>query len=90
MVFILKRIRLQRLMDTRKALILKEQAMAYARAVVAGYEIDTIDDLICFADTFGASRLRSKLFFSHFLAQYHAFELSHSIKRAHPVCYALR
>ncbi|PIN01134.1 hypothetical protein CDL12_26357 [Handroanthus impetiginosus] len=52
------KIRLQRLMDTRKALLQKEQAMAYARAVVAGYEIDTIDDLICFGDTFGASRLR--------------------------------
>lgn len=52
------RARLQRLMDTRKALLLKEQAMAYARAVVAGYEMEDIDDLICFADTFGASRLR--------------------------------
>ncbi|KAL3851297.1 hypothetical protein ACJIZ3_013179 [Penstemon smallii] len=52
------RIRLQRLMDTRKALLLKEQAMAYARAVVAGYEMDSINDLICFADTFGALRLR--------------------------------
>ncbi|CAI9787919.1 unnamed protein product [Fraxinus pennsylvanica] len=49
---------LQRIMDTRKALLQKEQAMAYARAVVAGFEIDTIDDLISFADTFGASRLR--------------------------------
>lgn len=45
-------------MDTRKALLQKEQAMAYARAVVAGYEMDTIDDLISFADMFGASRLR--------------------------------
>ncbi|KAH6792903.1 hypothetical protein C2S52_003380 [Perilla frutescens var. hirtella] len=52
------RARLQRLMDTRKALLLKEQAMAYARAVVAGYEMEDIDDLICFADAFGASRLR--------------------------------
>ncbi|CAA2995811.1 Hypothetical predicted protein [Olea europaea subsp. europaea] len=50
--------RLQRIMDTRKTLLQKEQAMAYARAVVAGFEIDNIDDLICFADTFGASRLR--------------------------------
>ncbi|CAA0817902.1 disease resistance protein (TIR class)- putative [Striga hermonthica] len=49
---------LQRVMDTRKALLQKEQAMAYARAVVAGYEIETIDDLVCFADTFGASRMR--------------------------------
>ncbi|KAG8385586.1 hypothetical protein BUALT_Bualt03G0060600 [Buddleja alternifolia] len=52
------RARLQRLMDTRKALLQKEQAMAYARAVVAGYDMDTINDLIFFADTFGASRLR--------------------------------
>lgn len=57
----MRRVRLQRVMDTRKALLLKEQAMAYARAVVAGYEMDTIEDLICFADTFGASRLRYNL-----------------------------
>lgn len=49
-------------MDTRKTLLQKEQAMAYARAVVAGFEIDNIDDLICFADTFGASRLRCNAF----------------------------
>ncbi|XP_051128598.1 COP1-interacting protein 7 [Andrographis paniculata] len=53
------RVRLQRVMDTRRALLQKEQAMAYARAVVAGYEMDTINDLICFADAFGASRLRA-------------------------------
>lgn len=53
------RIQFQRLMDTRKAILQKEQAMAYARAVVAGYEMDTIDDLICFADAFGALRLRA-------------------------------
>ncbi|KZV37137.1 dentin sialophosphoprotein-like [Dorcoceras hygrometricum] len=52
------RICLQRVMVTRKVLLQKEQAMAYARAVVAGYEMDTIDDLIFFADTFGATRLR--------------------------------
>ncbi|KAG6392219.1 hypothetical protein SASPL_146432 [Salvia splendens] len=52
------RARLQHLMDTRKTLLLKEQAMAYARAVVAGYEMEDIDDLICFADKFGASQLR--------------------------------
>ncbi|KAL3820537.1 hypothetical protein ACJIZ3_006442 [Penstemon smallii] len=52
------RIQLQRLMDSRKALLQKEQAMAYARAVVAGYEMKNIDDLICFADIFGASRLK--------------------------------
>jgi len=52
------RIQLQRLLETRRTLLRREQAMAYARGVVAGYEIDSIDDLILFADAFGASRLR--------------------------------
>ncbi|KAG2317191.1 hypothetical protein Bca4012_068098 [Brassica carinata] len=52
------KIQLQRLLETRRTLLRREQAMAYARGVVAGYEIDTIDDLILFADAFGASRLR--------------------------------
>ncbi|XP_052202724.1 COP1-interacting protein 7 [Diospyros lotus] len=52
------KIRLQRLLDTRKALLRKEQAMVYARALAAGFELDNIDDLIFFADAFGASRLR--------------------------------
>ncbi|KAA0064348.1 COP1-interacting protein 7, putative isoform 1 [Cucumis melo var. makuwa] len=52
------KIRLQRVLETRKAVLHKEQAMAYARALVAGYELDHIDDLISFADAFGASRLR--------------------------------
>ncbi|XP_010430101.1 PREDICTED: uncharacterized protein LOC104714439 isoform X2 [Camelina sativa] len=52
------KIQLQRLLETRGTLLRREQAMAYARGVVAGYEIDSIDDLIFFADAFGASRLR--------------------------------
>lgn len=32
--------------------------MAYARAFVSGFEMGSIADLICFADVFGASRLR--------------------------------
>lgn len=36
--------------------------MAYARALVAGFEMDYIDDLISFADAFGASRLRYERF----------------------------
>ena len=52
------RVRLQRVLDNRKAMLQKEQAMAYARALVAGFDLDSIDDLICFADAFGASRLR--------------------------------
>ncbi|XP_008226668.1 PREDICTED: uncharacterized protein LOC103326239 [Prunus mume] len=52
------KIRLQRVLETRKVVLCKEQAMAYARALVAGFELDYIDDLISFSDTFGASRLR--------------------------------
>ena len=54
----MNRIRLQRVLETRKVVLCKEQAMAYARALVAGFELDYIDDLLSFADTFGASRLR--------------------------------
>ncbi|KAJ6367686.1 hypothetical protein OIU78_000279 [Salix suchowensis] len=32
--------------------------MAYARGLVVGFEVDNINDLISFADAFGASRLR--------------------------------
>lgn len=49
---------LQCVLDTRKAMLRKEQAMAYARATVAGFEVEQMDDLICFAHAFGASRLR--------------------------------
>ncbi|KAM7498735.1 hypothetical protein LguiA_023149 [Lonicera macranthoides] len=53
------KVHLQRVLETRKAVLRKEQAMAYARALVAGFEMDYIDDLISFADAFGASRLRN-------------------------------
>ncbi|XP_050216298.1 COP1-interacting protein 7 [Mercurialis annua] len=49
---------LQRALETRKAVLRKEQAMAYARALVIGFELDCMNDLISFADAFGASRLR--------------------------------
>jgi len=55
---VLNRVRLQRALETRKVVLHKEQAMAYARALVTGFEPDFINDLICFADAFGASRLR--------------------------------
>lgn len=32
--------------------------MAYARALVVGFELESMDDLLSFADAFGASRLR--------------------------------
>lgn len=57
-LLVMNRICLQRVLETRKAVLRKEQAMAYARALVAGYELDYIEDLIAFADAFGASRLR--------------------------------
>ncbi|KAK7273851.1 hypothetical protein RIF29_14915 [Crotalaria pallida] len=53
-------VRLQRVLDNRKAKLCKEQAMAYARALVAGFYPESVDDLICFADAFGASRLREE------------------------------
>lgn len=52
------KIKLQRHLETRKALLRKEQAMAYARAFVAGFEMDNMNDLILFSDAFGALRLR--------------------------------
>ncbi|XP_061984373.1 COP1-interacting protein 7-like [Populus nigra] len=52
------KVRLQRALESRKAVLRKEQAMAYARALVTGFEPDCINDLIFFADAFGASRLR--------------------------------
>ncbi|WCJ32153.1 COP1-interacting protein 7 [Euphorbia peplus] len=56
------KVRLQRALETRKAVLRKEQAMAYARALVTGFELDSISDLISFADAFGASRLRGACF----------------------------
>ncbi|KAK9056321.1 hypothetical protein SSX86_027411 [Deinandra increscens subsp. villosa] len=53
------KIQLQRLLETRKAMLRKEQAMAYHRAHVAGFETENMNDLILFADHFGASRLRA-------------------------------
>ncbi|KAI7736260.1 hypothetical protein M8C21_022710 [Ambrosia artemisiifolia] len=52
------KVQLQRLLETRKAMLRKEQAMAYHRALVAGFETENMNDLILFADHFGASRLR--------------------------------
>ncbi|XP_022715919.1 COP1-interacting protein 7 isoform X2 [Durio zibethinus] len=52
------KVQLQRLLETRKALLRKEQAMTYARGLVAGFALENMEDLISFADAFGASRLR--------------------------------
>lgn len=52
------RVRLHRVLETRRAVLRKEQAMAYARALVAGFDLEYLDDLISFANAFGALRLR--------------------------------
>ncbi|OMO76501.1 hypothetical protein CCACVL1_15627 [Corchorus capsularis] len=52
------KVQLQRLLETRKALLRTEQAMTYARGLVAGFAMENMEDLISFADAFGAARLR--------------------------------
>ncbi|KAK7412310.1 hypothetical protein VNO78_03763 [Psophocarpus tetragonolobus] len=52
------KVSLHRVLESRIALLRKEQAMAYTRGLVSGFEIDSIDDLIYFANAFGAVRLR--------------------------------
>ncbi|XP_051147245.1 COP1-interacting protein 7 [Andrographis paniculata] len=49
---------LQRVLESRKAMLKKEQAMAYARALVAGFELDELYDLVSFSDYFQALRLK--------------------------------
>ncbi|KAL1084342.1 hypothetical protein V6Z11_D09G258400 [Gossypium hirsutum] len=49
---------LLKVLETRKTVLQKEQSMAFARAVAAGFDIDNMAPLMSFAETFGASRLR--------------------------------
>ncbi|KAK3126919.1 hypothetical protein QOZ80_7AG0565180 [Eleusine coracana subsp. coracana] len=51
------KVQLLRVLETRKTILRKEQAMAFARAVAAGFDIDSLGYLIAFAERFGASRL---------------------------------
>ncbi|KAK4421781.1 COP1-interacting protein 7 [Sesamum alatum] len=48
---------LLKVLDTRKAVLQKEQGMAFARAVAAGFDIDHMAALVSFAECFGAMRL---------------------------------
>ncbi|XP_023547770.1 COP1-interacting protein 7-like isoform X1 [Cucurbita pepo subsp. pepo] len=48
---------LLKVLETRKTMLQKEQGMAFARAVAAGFDIDRLSPLISFANSFGASRL---------------------------------
>ncbi|CAN6479517.1 unnamed protein product [Victoria cruziana] len=52
------KVKLLRVLETRKTVLQKEQGMAFARAVAAGFNMDQMDDLISFSDCFGASRLK--------------------------------
>ncbi|CAH1444513.1 unnamed protein product [Lactuca virosa] len=52
------KVHLQRVLENRKAILQKEQAMVYARALVAGFETNNLEDLISFSDAFGSPRLR--------------------------------
>ncbi|CAI9263618.1 unnamed protein product [Lactuca saligna] len=52
------KVHLQRVLENRKTILQKEQAMVYARALVAGFETDNLEDLISFSDAFGSPRLR--------------------------------
>ncbi|KAF7076614.1 hypothetical protein CFC21_081240 [Triticum aestivum] len=51
------KVQLLRVLEIRKTVLRKEQAMAFARAVAAGFDIDNLIYLISFAERFGASRL---------------------------------
>ncbi|VVA16109.1 PREDICTED: COP1-interacting [Prunus dulcis] len=51
------KVQLLKVLETRKTMLQKEQGMAFARAVAAGFDIDHLPPLISFAECFGASRL---------------------------------
>ncbi|WOH10219.1 hypothetical protein DCAR_0729684 [Daucus carota subsp. sativus] len=48
---------LKHVLQSQKSLLQREEAMAYARTLVAGFEMEHIDELIFFADAFGTSCL---------------------------------
>lgn len=51
------KVQLVQVLETRKTVLQKEQGMAFARAVAAGFDIDNIAALHSFAESFGASRM---------------------------------
>ncbi|KAH0451695.1 hypothetical protein IEQ34_018994 [Dendrobium chrysotoxum] len=52
------KVQLVRVLESRKQVLQKEQAMAFARTAAAGFEMENIAHLMSFAESFGASRLR--------------------------------
>ena len=55
--FVYTRVQLLKVLETRKTSLQKEQGMAFARAVAAGFDIDHMAHLMSFAESFGALRL---------------------------------
>ncbi|KAL8486664.1 hypothetical protein ACS0TY_023383 [Phlomoides rotata] len=51
------KVQLLKVLETRKTALQKEQGMAFARAVAAGFDIDHMAPLVSFAECFGAMRL---------------------------------
>ncbi|GER46267.1 COP1-interacting protein-related [Striga asiatica] len=51
------RVQLLKVLEARKTVLQKEQGMAFARAVAAGFDIDCMEHLISFSNCFGALRL---------------------------------
>ncbi|KAG7996698.1 hypothetical protein I3843_01G174800 [Carya illinoinensis] len=51
------KVQLLKVLETRKTVLQKEQGMAFARAVAAGFDIDHMPPLVSFAECFGALRL---------------------------------
>ncbi|CAL5413599.1 unnamed protein product [Camellia sinensis] len=51
------KVQLLKVLETRRSVLQKEQGMAFARAVAAGFDIDHMAPLVSFAECFGASRL---------------------------------
>ena len=47
-----------RALDARWVTLQKEQEMAFGRAIAAGFIIKHVGDLVLFAESFGAHRLR--------------------------------
>ncbi|KAF4349331.1 hypothetical protein G4B88_003163 [Cannabis sativa] len=52
------KVQLLKVLETRKTVLQKEQGMAFARAVAAGFNIDDIPPMVSFSESFGASRLK--------------------------------
>ncbi|KAG4949553.1 hypothetical protein JHK82_042764 [Glycine max] len=52
------KVHLLKVLETRKSALQKEQGMAFAHVVAAGFDIDYIPPLMSFVECFGASRMK--------------------------------